>query len=415
MESEKWQRITAKVALAIAIIRSKPDGKSSKTYTEELARHISNQDVKMKARVMELEAEVLGLRQELLLHKFHDKPLMDYGVINLTSEPLEDSRPASQLQEDSGCDVSNEDGVDALTSSQTSNCCDQLLTSLSSLAFPSNPLPIKKHVTVGEGQLSSHIHFLNHLLGLRRLTTAGSHLADLSKFGNDCSVIAESVSGLLNGLLSLYKDPKPSVSEFQTEAIRTVTDLLTNSRLSKNILQECMKRLEEFGKSIIQSILTNSRINRFQVQEARADCLYQLGKCPVVCGVLIHLLSFEIKNFIDELLQLQTAIAETCRDRIGQLSYSIELRGQSTTSSGKRYQPGRVLLKKQADTCLESGGTQSVTLLLADVEREGRSVSARALSPAAPLRASLSPPHSGTDYSTREDGIILGWGIGDPA
>ncbi|XP_068137618.1 meiosis-specific protein MEI4 isoform X3 [Hyperolius riggenbachi] len=305
MESEKWQRITAKVALAIAIIRSKPDGKSSKTYTEELARHISNQDVKMKARVMELEAEVLGLRQELLLHKFHDKPLMDYGVINLTSEPLEDSRPASQLQEDSGCDVSNEDGVDALTSSQTSNCCDQLLTSLSSLAFPSNPLPIKKHVTVGEGQLSSHIHFLNHLLGLRRLTTAGSHLADLSKFGNDCSVIAESVSGLLNGLLSLYKDPKPSVSEFQTEAIRTVTDLLTNSRLSKNILQECMKRLEEFGKSIIQSILTNSRINRFQVQEARADCLYQLGKCPVVCGVLIHLLSFEIKNFIDELLQLQ--------------------------------------------------------------------------------------------------------------
>ncbi|XP_040205928.1 meiosis-specific protein MEI4 [Rana temporaria] len=305
MENEKWSEMVAKVALAVAIIRCKPNGKSSRRYAEELAKHVSSHDAKMKNKVLELEAEVLSLRQERLLHKIHSKSNFEHEYIGLASEPLEDSRSTSQLEDDSGCDISNEDGVDKLTVCQSSNNCDLPLTSLSSFASPSNPLPIKKCITVGKGQLSSQIDFLNHLLGLRKLATVGGHLTNLTEFGNDSGIVPESVSGLLNGLLSLYKNPNPSVSKFQTEAIRTVTNLISDSHLSKNILRECMKRLETFEKSILQIILTNSQINRFQNQQAMLDCLYQLGKCSKVNGPLIHLLFSEIKNFVDELLQHQ--------------------------------------------------------------------------------------------------------------
>ncbi|KAM5164963.1 meiosis-specific protein MEI4 [Mantella aurantiaca] len=305
MEIEKWFKMTAKVALAVGIIRCKPNGKSSREYAEELAKHVSSKDTKMKNKVEELEAEVLSLRQELLLHKIHSESNFKHKCISLASEPREDSQSISQLQDDSGCDISNEDGVDALTASQSSNNCDQLLTSLSSFTLPSNPLPIKKYITVGKGQLSSQINFLNHLLILRKLATAGGQISDLTKFGMDSSIVPESVSGLLNGLLSLYKNPKPSVSRFQTEAIRTVTNLISDSHVSKNILKECMMRLEAFEESLVHMILTNSNVNRFQDQQVMVDCLYQLGKCSRVKGPIINLLFFEIKNFVDELLQHQ--------------------------------------------------------------------------------------------------------------
>ncbi|KAM9316605.1 meiosis-specific protein MEI4 [Gastrophryne carolinensis] len=503
MEAEKYAQMTTKVALAVAIIRNKPDGISSKQFAMELSQKVANQNNKMKSKVQELEAEVLCLRQDLLLHKMYSKSSLDndfvpdspttfpicnsvkdaslnewkhpvkkvyrqgalkglvkqtdineimkalsilllssflsnamaesvgflvctmaltkfgakdfvaaylvreflfgpelekmldrsavrnksfstkrssrtnqnkqcdhYGISessgrdkvirpatsskgnsdlgrdepfipishqterlkksggnffellsaigsrmitdpegphSLSFEPLKDSGSMSQLLNDSGCDISNEDGVDALTVSQSSNSCDQLFTSLSSSVSLPILLPIKNSVTVGEGQLSSQIHFLNHLLGLRKLTTASNHPASLTMFGNDCSVIAESLTALLNGLFSLYENPKPSGSRFQTEAIQTVTNLLSKSScLSKNIHQECLKRLEEFENRLIQSILTNSSVNRFQTQQAKVDCLYQLGKCSVLYGSLINLLFNEIKNYVEELLQLQS-------------------------------------------------------------------------------------------------------------
>lgn len=79
MEGEKWFQVTAKVALAVAIVRSKPNGKSSRRYAEELAKHISNQDKKMKNKVKELEAEVLSLRQELFLRKIHNTSNFEHG------------------------------------------------------------------------------------------------------------------------------------------------------------------------------------------------------------------------------------------------------------------------------------------------------------------------------------------------
>ncbi|XP_073425393.1 meiosis-specific protein MEI4 isoform X1 [Dendrobates tinctorius] len=304
MDMQSSLQMTAKMALAIAIIRNKPEGKSSRQYTEELAKSVSDREVHWK--VKELEAEVLHLRQELLLHKIHNSPELENESIGLTPDLQEHTvhpKPASLIQDDSGCDISNEDGVDALTASHSSNNCDQTCRNLSQSASPLNHLPITKRFSSGEEQLSSQIQFLNHLLGLGKLTTAQSLVTDFTKFGNDCTVVTDSVSGLLNGLLSFYRYPKQSVLRVQSEAFKTIGNLLTNCRLPNNTLQVCMKSLEDFEKQLIQSILTNDSMNRFKMQQFIMDSLYQLGKCQVLQGSLINLLFTEIKHFVDDLLQ----------------------------------------------------------------------------------------------------------------
>ncbi|XP_077145967.1 meiosis-specific protein MEI4 isoform X1 [Ranitomeya variabilis] len=304
MDMQSSLQMTAKMALAIAIIRNKPEGKSSRQYTEELAKSVTDREVHWK--VKELEAEVLHLRQELLLHKFHNSPELENESIDLTPDLQEHTvhpKPTNLIQDDSGCDISNEDGEDALTASHSSNNCDQTCRTLSQSASPLNLLPITKRFSSGEEQLSSQIQFLNHLLGLGKLTTAQSLVTDFTKFGNDCTVVTDSVSGLLNGLLSFYRYPKQSVLRVQSEAFKTIANLLTNCRLPNNTLQMCMKSLEDFEKQLIQSILTNDSMNRFQMQQFKMDSLYQLGKCQMLQGSLINLLFTEIKHCVDDLLQ----------------------------------------------------------------------------------------------------------------
>lgn len=65
-EDVMWYVKTSQLALALAIIRSKPPDQSSKEYALSLAKRVSGQDAK---RVETLEAEVLRLRQQLILSR----------------------------------------------------------------------------------------------------------------------------------------------------------------------------------------------------------------------------------------------------------------------------------------------------------------------------------------------------------
>lgn len=69
MDNQAWYLRTSKLALALAIIRSKPADKSSREYTEHLARMVSAQESRWRSKVEALEAEVLQLRQKLLLSR----------------------------------------------------------------------------------------------------------------------------------------------------------------------------------------------------------------------------------------------------------------------------------------------------------------------------------------------------------
>ncbi|XP_075779906.1 meiosis-specific protein MEI4 [Pelodiscus sinensis] len=306
-EHQTWYLKISKLALALAIIHSKPLEKSSKEYTEHLAKIISGQDFNWRSKVEALEAEVLRLRQELLLNKICPRFCLEnrnpdaFTEILLDQEPINSINDSSQL-EDSGCDVSSDCLFDTIdTSHNLGHSEHNCNTSLST--FNSEILPIlNTHCTSKEKTLASHMQFLQHLLELRKLTEAGGQTV-FTKLESDSGTISNSVSRLLDGLLTFYKNPKFPVSNFLTQAVSVLINLITDTDLSNHVLKKCFEKLEEFNRNLVQIILSNSNFNRFQVQYSISHTLVLLGRCNLLRKSVISLLLSEVNQFADELQQ----------------------------------------------------------------------------------------------------------------
>lgn len=256
---------------------------------------MSGQESEWRSKVETLEAEVLQLRQKLLLSRICS------GLFKSGDSPsqLQAQEPGSSENtltglEDSGCDLSNEQRTEPSEVSQ------DFVESCTPTLFP--PLPIaKKHDVTSKNPLSSHMQFLQHLLELKNWTESGSLKTDLSHFENTSSTVSDSVFQLLEGLITFYRDPKFPFSSFWTEAVATLARLLSDCNLSSHILKTCSKKLEEFEKTLLQIILRNNRINRFQVQHCVSQSLVTLGSCSLLRKSIISLLLSEVNSFIDDL------------------------------------------------------------------------------------------------------------------
>ncbi|XP_017908995.1 PREDICTED: meiosis-specific protein MEI4-like [Capra hircus] len=255
MDNQTWYLRTSKLALALAIIRSKPADKSSREYTEHLARMVSGQESRWRSKVEALEAEVLQLRQKLLLSRIFSGSFKSGDPSSqLQAQEPKSSENTPTLLEDSGCYLSSEQQ----TPSEMPQCCGE-----SQIPTPFSSLPIgSKPCAPPEEPLSSHMQFLQHLLGLKNLTESEYLKTDLSHFENASATISDSVFQLLEGLIAFYRAPKLPCSSFWTEAIDTLARLIGDCNLSNHILRKCSKKLEEFEKTLVQVILRNNHINR---------------------------------------------------------------------------------------------------------------------------------------------------------
>ncbi|XP_005596856.1 meiosis-specific protein MEI4 isoform X2 [Equus przewalskii] len=322
---------TSKLALALAIIHSKPADKSGREHAEHLARVVSGQESKWRLKVEALEAEVLQLRQKLLLSKIHSG-LFDSGdpSTQLQAQEPRCSENTLSLLEDSGCGLSNEQRTEPSEMSQ------HFGESCTPTPFP--PLPIvKRHGATPENPLSSHMQFLQHLLELKNLTESGSLKTDLSLFENDYSAVSDSVFQLLDGLIAFYRKPKFPFSSFWTEAVDTLARLISDCNLSIRILKKCSKKLEEFEKTLLQIILRNNHINRFQVQHCVSQCLVTLGSCSLLRKSIISLLLSEVNIFADDLgtiNQVQASYDVTRYENIFSLFWVLEQLLQKETEKG---------------------------------------------------------------------------------
>uniref|UniRef100_K7FXE5 Meiotic double-stranded break formation protein 4 n=2 Tax=Pelodiscus sinensis TaxID=13735 RepID=K7FXE5_PELSI len=146
------------------------------------------------------------------------------------------------------------------------------------------------------------MQFLQHLLELRKLTEAGGQTV-FTKLESDSGTISNSVSRLLDGLLTFYKNPKFPVSNFLTQAVSVLINLITDTDLSNHVLKKCFEKLEEFNRNLVQIILSNSNFNRFQVQYSISHTLVLLGRCNLLRKSVISLLLSEVNQFADELQQ----------------------------------------------------------------------------------------------------------------
>ncbi|KFP39803.1 Meiosis-specific protein MEI4-like, partial [Chlamydotis macqueenii] len=302
----------SKLALAFAIIRSKPPGKSSREYTEHLAKTVSEQDFGWKSKVEALEAEILRLRQELLLNKICPRFCLENGKPNASAETLLDQECinpmsySSQL-EDSGCDVSNDYAFDSLGIASDFHQFEHNFNT--SKHWLERAPPLNLCSTGKRESLTAPVQFLQHLLEIRKLSEGGILQANLTELENDSFTISNSVSQLLDGLTIFYNSPKFPVSNFLTEAVCVLISLITDTKLSNHVLKKCAKKLEEFKKNLIQIILRNSSVNRFQALHAVSHTLLLLGRNNILRNSLISRLLSEVRQFAEQLLQAHQVLS----------------------------------------------------------------------------------------------------------
>ncbi|NXX48454.1 MEI4 protein, partial [Tricholaema leucomelas] len=293
----------SKLALAFAIIHSKPPGKSCKEYIKHLARTVSEQDFGWKSKAEVLEAEVLRLHQELLLRKIcprfclendaSAKTLLDQECINPTSY-------SSQL-EDSGCDVSSDCAFDSLGTASDFHQSEHNVNT--SKQWLERVLPLNLCTTSKEKSLTAPVQFLQHLLEIRKLSERGILQADFTELEEDSLTICNSVSQLLDGLTVFYSSPTFPFSSFLTEAVCVLVSLITDAKFSNHVLKKCFKKLKEFKQNLIQIILRTGSVNRFQALHAISHTLILLGRNNILRKSLISLLLPEVRQFAEQLLQ----------------------------------------------------------------------------------------------------------------
>ncbi|XP_064268562.1 meiosis-specific protein MEI4 isoform X6 [Passer domesticus] len=285
----------SKLALAFAIIHSKPPGKSSKEYTEYLARTVSEQDFGWKWKVEVLEAEVLRLRQELLLNRISPRFCLENRQQDTSAETLlgqESINPtsySSQL-EDSGCDVCNDSAFDSLGIASDFHQSEHNVNT--SKPWLERVPPLNLCHTSKEQSLTAPVHFLQRLLEIRKLSEGGILQADFSELENDSFTICNSVSQLLDGLTFFYNSPKFPTPRFLTEGVCVFLSLITDTKLSNHVLKKCFKKIEEFMKNLIQIILRNRNVNRVQ----SVYDITQYENIFLLCMILEQLLQNETEE-----------------------------------------------------------------------------------------------------------------------
>nr|XP_017511737.2 meiosis-specific protein MEI4 [Manis javanica] len=352
MGDPAWSVRTAKLALALAIIHSKPAGSSGREYTERLARAVSGQESKVEA----LEAEVLELRQKLLLSRI----CSGLSKSGDPSSQLQAQDPGSSentvtLLEDSGCDLSNEQRTESSEASQ------EFVESRPPTLFPLLP-SLKRHHGAPANPLSSHMQFLQHLLELKTLTESGRLKTDFSHFENDSSTVCDSVCQLLDGLITFYRNPKFPFSSFWTEAVDTLARLISDFNYSNHILTKCSKKLEEFERTLLHDIVRNRNINRFQVQSYVSQSLVTLGSCRLLRKSVISLLLSEVNRFAEDLgpvSQVQAGYDVTRYENIFSLFWILEQLLQKESEEGdpsgigRDDQEAQAFLRKHDETVLQ--------------------------------------------------------------
>ncbi|KAI4899630.1 hypothetical protein NFI96_014632 [Prochilodus magdalenae] len=249
---------TSKLAVAVAIIKSKPAGTSGRQHAENLAAKLRQQEDAWKAKAQDLKEEVLRLRQELFLTKLLSDPrrAAEGGcgdVVKLLSQDFTDPKLS---ENDSGCETSN----NTQTLPPTPDLVDTQVPCHSSTAptSPARPRSVTFPYQRGslKHSLSKRTQFLQHLSGLRR--SAGSALV----VDGDGAVVWDSVLHLLSSVIEAFKEASG------TRVLPQPALLLQASQVAAQALEHqrppalCLGQVEDLLKELLNLLLSNSQLNK---------------------------------------------------------------------------------------------------------------------------------------------------------
>ncbi|KAJ3606693.1 hypothetical protein NHX12_026212 [Muraenolepis orangiensis] len=184
-----WLVKKARLAAAVAVIKSRPPGVSGREHAEALAARVRSRDDGWRSRARELREEVLHLRQELLLAKM----------------PAAVPQTGGAGGEASGDDFIMSDGV--LSQDPTMDC-DSGCGTETQLPH-SDPEAPRVTCTPEGSSMHRHMRFLQSLCGLRRAGDRGGRRAwaagphPFCPEPQDSSLMADSLCGLLDSVVAL--------------------------------------------------------------------------------------------------------------------------------------------------------------------------------------------------------------------
>ncbi|KAF3703218.1 Meiosis-specific protein MEI4 [Channa argus] len=347
-DQTKWFSMKVKVALAVAIIKSKPQGMSGRQYAEALACKLKSQDESWKKKAQDLQQEVLRLRQEVLLTR-------------LTSNPKSGMEPAGQSNKLD--DVSHHlfGSESVVQRSALQQDCDSEIPDLMLEDPPLPPAPSCLFAgPQGTAQLP-HVHFLQSLCALNRVegNSRGLEASWFSPDGEAGSLLVDSVCQLLDSVVTACRDP-PSLGDPPRDLVlqacqvaAQAMDLFCSQRLP---FVDFVRHVEESLRELTAMLLHSNQLSRGQdssvldkfpldqyhnscylfwileelLQKSKVLCREEVGSEQV--GFLSHL---EQRVF---LLSDEFPLFSICMWRIGSLLTSSENEIDSSAS----VQAGRV-------------------------------------------------------------------------
>ncbi|CAI5684690.1 unnamed protein product [Oreochromis niloticus] len=193
----EWFSMQAKVAVAVALIRNRPPGMSSRQYAEALGCRLRSQDEGWKKKAEELQREVLRLRQEALI-----------ATATCASKSSTQGADSSRM-DDPSQDLFGPGRVEF--SKEPRPDCDsetpELFLHEAEPAAASLP-PLVPCSHRDEAALHPHVQFMQSLCALHRVD-GNSRAVEALWFGCDGdvgSVLADTVCQLLDSVAAACRD-----------------------------------------------------------------------------------------------------------------------------------------------------------------------------------------------------------------
>nr|XP_046228883.1 meiosis-specific protein MEI4 isoform X2 [Scatophagus argus] len=264
----EWLLMKAKVALAVAIVKNKPSGLSSRQFTEVLASKLKSHDEGWKEKAQELQQEVLRLRQEVL-------------ITRVTSSTRSRTEEAAH---DDPVDNASQDLFDSETPGLLSRDPQPAVSA------PQPPVPCSL----------PHVRFLQLLCGLHR----GLEPLWFHPKGDGGSVLVDSVCQLLDSVVAACRDPPrlgPRDLILQGCQVAARSMELFCSQRPPSV--EFMRRVEESLRELTGTLLHRNQLSTLPAAEELTEYLFTLGSSSMSKSFLIgHVLS-QISTLADQLWQ----------------------------------------------------------------------------------------------------------------
>ncbi|TKS75325.1 Meiosis-specific protein MEI4 [Collichthys lucidus] len=312
--------LKARLAVAAAIIKSKPRGVSGRQHAEELAAMLERQDEGWKKKAQELQQEVLRLRQEVLISKVtananNSMEAAGHGCVCGVCVCVSDEAEyfcAPSSGHDETMDISSQDlfGPESVGFSDSDTpdlLLDDLRPAIPSHQPPQPPVPSSDDGGPRGKASLPHVHFLQSLCSLHRVEESSRGLESLwfHPDGGVDSVLVDSVCQLLDSVVAACRDhlPLPGPCDFVLEGCRVAAqamELFCSQRLPS---VEFMRRVEEPLTALTGMLLQSNQLSGLRAAEKLMEYLITLGSCSMSQAFLIRHVLSQISALADQLWQ----------------------------------------------------------------------------------------------------------------